>query len=76
MDESLAVHAVFEGDATVASVVLDLTRQGETSAEAIARIDRRYIVACPMKKRSRRTATIEAAIDVAFAELCIAPQDR
>jgi hypothetical protein len=42
----------------------------------IARIDRRYIVACPMKKRSRRTATIEAAIDVAFAELCIAPQDR
>jgi hypothetical protein len=40
MDESLAVHAVFEGDATVASVVLDLTRQGETSAEAIARIAR------------------------------------
>ena len=40
MDESLAVHAVFEGDATVASVVLDLARQGETSAEAIARIAR------------------------------------
>jgi hypothetical protein len=40
LDESLAVHALFEGDATVASIVLDLARQGETSAEAIARMAR------------------------------------
>jgi hypothetical protein len=35
----------------------------------IARIDRRYVVVCPVNKRSRRTATMDAAIDIAFAEL-------
>jgi hypothetical protein len=40
VDEKLAVRALFEGDATVSSVVLDANRQGTTSAEAIAHIAR------------------------------------
>lgn len=40
VDESLALRALFEGDATVASVVLDANRKGTSSAEAIARLAR------------------------------------
>jgi hypothetical protein len=40
VDESLAVHALFEGDATVASIALDVTRHGGTAAEAMARMAR------------------------------------
>ena len=39
-DEALALRALFEGDATVASVVLDANRKGTSSAEAVARLAR------------------------------------
>jgi hypothetical protein len=39
-DEALAVRAMFEGDATLSSVVLDGVRKGSTSTETIGRIAR------------------------------------
>jgi hypothetical protein len=39
-DEGLALHALLEGDAMVASIVLEGTRQGSTSAEVVARMAR------------------------------------
>ena len=35
----------------------------------IARIDRRYVVVWPPRQRSVNTVTIEAAVDIALAEL-------
>ncbi len=35
----------------------------------IARIDRSYVIVCPMRERSTRTLTLNKAIDIALDEL-------